>query len=289
MTLQTLIKSIIATIIISFVIWTRFFRQRDTVAIFSIPIELIIISNICLITFFCFLMYTNMKQVFHKNTPSLFTKTILELNIIKKLQSLIQEYILNAPEFLYKQITKNIDLQPLLEKPASYFTAYCNYPKIIVIGFLELPLILVSTFFIIDNIFFLNLKHFYISLSFLIPLLLMRIWLFIIMSYSIRWLDHLAQFLNVFYITNENRYLVTIKPDKELPISETFPIPLIKAKFIVLCNFWEIYSKIYSFIKHIDSYRNSYKSYVQIYTSFCFFIGWSIQLFYNINTYLTFI
>jgi hypothetical protein len=69
MILQTLIKYII-------VIWTRFFRQQGTSAIFSILIELIIISNIG------FLMYTIMKQV----------------------------YILNAPEFLYKYITNNFDL-----------------------------------------------------------------------------------------------------------------------------------------------------------------------------------
>lgn len=198
MMLQTLIKYFIAVIIIVFVAWNRFFRKRGQVSLnFSFPLELIITSNFCFVIFFGCIMFINMKKIFNIKKQSSFIKTILESVIIKNILYLLQEYVLKAPEFLYKNLTKNMDLQPILETPGSYFTAYCKYPRIIVISFIKIPVILVATTFLIDNLFFGNLTHFFQSLILLIPLLIMKLWLFMLESYSTRRLDYLIQFLVV--------------------------------------------------------------------------------------------
>lgn len=148
MMLQTLIKYFIAVIIIVFVAWNRFFRKRGQVSLnFSFPLELIITSNFCFVIFFGCIMFINMKKNFNIKKQSSFIKTILESVIIKNILYLLQEYVLKAPEFLYKNLTKNMDLQPILETPGSYFTAYCKYPRIIVISFIKIPVILVATTF----------------------------------------------------------------------------------------------------------------------------------------------
>ena len=264
--------------------WNRFLRDKEnTTPIFNIPLEILIISNCCFIS----ILYQNTKILFKLKKQSLFTQIIFQSKIITRITELLREYIINAPEFLYTQLTSNKDLKSLLEKPASYFTAYFYYPKTIVIFFLELPLIIISTCFLMDVIFFHNMHHFFISLSFLIPMLFMQLWLFVLEHYSKRRLHHLSSFLNVFYIINENRYQLSLKPDNHLPISYEFPLEKIKVQFPVLCSFWEIYSKIYSFMKYINSCRKNYNPYIQVYTSLCYLLGWSYILVGNLSLITT--
>ena len=278
MTIQTLIKYFFAFLIIIFTIWNRFIRERGHATINVIPLFIIIILKICLIIFFGMLFYINLKTILKIQRKSIYIQNILSKPLILKIRYWIQEYILNAPEFLYNDFTKNFNLAPLLEMPGSYFTAYCNYPRIIVILCLQLPLIIVSSCFLMDILFFDNLKHFFSSLTLLIPLLLMKLWIFVLFSYSKRRLDYLSQFLNINYLENRKQFILRLKPDHELPILNNFTIFQIKEKFIVMRNFWEIYSQIYSFMQHIYTIRDHSSSYIQLYTSFCFSIGWIIQL-----------
>lgn len=277
---KILIKYLCAILIISFVLWTRFVRDRaNSKLFFNIPVEIYIILNTFLITYFCFIFYKNIKEILGiKKQISFF-----QIKLIKKIINIIEEYIIKSPDLLYTEITKNINMRFILEKPASYFTAYCYYPKTIILLFLELPLIIVSTAFLIEIIYYNKLYYFYISLLFLIPVFFMQLWLFIVETYSKRRLDHLALFLNIFYIKNENRYQIMLKPDDQLPIDDTFTIPQIKEKFVVFCDFWQIYSKIFSFMKHLESYRKKYHPYIQIYTSFCYIISWSFVLYFTIS------
>lgn len=106
----------------------------------------------------------------------------------------------------------------------------------------------------------------------------MKLWIFVLFSYSKRRLDHLSEFVNIHYFSDKKRYCIILKPDAELPILEHFTIPRIKQQFRVLCDFWEIYSQIYGYMNQIYFYKNDYDPYVQIYTSLCFLIGWIIPL-----------
>jgi len=275
MIFRTLIKYFFASVIILFIIWNRFFRVRDNISTtFHIPIELFILFDICLIFFFLFVFYTNIKKILNYNKRS----KIFNYKIIVKIREFIQEYVINSPEFIYIQLTKNKDLKPFLELPGSYFTVYCNYPRIITIVFLILPLIIIATCFLFANLFYSDLTIFFKSLILLIPMLFMRLWLFILTSYSNRRLIHVYQFINVSYVESEKQFKLHLKEDNQLPNIDNFPIEKIKQQFPVLCNFWEIYSKIYSFMKDIDTFHISCMPYVQVYTSVCYIIGWSFYL-----------
>lgn len=216
--------------------------------------------------FFSILFYINLKKIFKIKHQSVIIKHIFNHHTIQKVVVTTREYIFSAPEFFYKEITKNISLARVLELPGSYFTVYCNYPRMIVIIFL------VNSLFIK-------------SLVLLIPMLIMRVWLFLLLNYSTRRLNHVYRFLNVNYVEEKKYFKLELKPDNALPQDENFTISQVKENYIILCNLWEIYSTIYSFMKHIESYRNFYDSYIQLYTSFCFFLGWSIQFYINFYTY----
>jgi len=176
-------------------------------------------------------LYINIKKILNINKESVLIKTIRNSPIIQKLSLLIRDYILKSPEYLYTQVTRNKDLQPILEKPASYFTAYCYYTRIIIIGFIALPLMIVSTCFIISIIYYHNLHYFFNSLLLLIPVLFMKLWLFVVESYSKRRLDHLSGFLDIFYITNEKRYKIQLKQITIFLFLKTLPYHKLKANF----------------------------------------------------------
>jgi|ERR1700754_329508 len=278
MTRETLIKYFFGSIIILFIFWNRFLRDRENVSPSLIPKELLIISNIVVLIFFIVGLYINIKIVTKNNKRSKLITKLLQYPVIQKTLDYLREYISKSPVFLYEDLTKNWDLV-FIEKPASYFTVYCYYPRLIVIVFLELPLLIVAAAFLLSNVYFHDLTIFFKSLIILIPMLLMRVWLFSVMSYSNRRLKHLYEFLNVTYIKKSREFKLQLKPDNQLPISPEFPLDQIKFKFNVLCAFWEIYSSIYTFMKDIESFRNRYDPYIQIITSTFYIIGWFYILF----------
>ena len=102
----------------------------------------------------------NLKRILKINKQSKLIRNILEYPLVRKMISITKEYILDAPQFFYKESTKNIDLAPFLELPGSYFTVYCYYPRTIVIVFLEIPLTLVASAFLFDNVFSNNFNIF---------------------------------------------------------------------------------------------------------------------------------
>jgi len=281
MTLQTLIKYFFGSIIILFIFWNRFLRDRENASLISIPNELLIILDISIILFFVVIFYINIKRVTKNNKQSKLMIKVLQYSFVQNILFNLREYIFKSPEFLYEEVTRGRDLEPYLEKPASYFTVYCNYPRMIVICFIEIPFLIVAVVFLVSNVYFHNITIFFKSLVILIPMLLMRVWLFIVISYSTRRLNHVYQFITATYINSTQQFKLELKPDNQLPTTPEFPIDRIKAQFPVLCNFWEIYSSIYSFMKRIESYRNQYDPYIQIFTSLCYIIGWIFIIFVN--------
>jgi hypothetical protein len=45
------------------------------------------------------------------------------------------KYILTT-EHIYQLITEHLNIKRFIELPASFFTAYCNYPKILILFFI---------------------------------------------------------------------------------------------------------------------------------------------------------
>lgn len=59
---------------------------------------------------------------------------------------------LQSTEYVYDTITERIKLRWFIEKPASYFTAYGEYPRIFVIVCYFSPQHLIATTFIVRNV-----------------------------------------------------------------------------------------------------------------------------------------
>lgn len=283
MTRQTLIKYFFGIFIILFVFWNRFLRNRYSVSYFSLPIEIIILLKIIIILFFVTIFYTSLKKLFGIQKQSYIIRSILNNKLSQKILFLCKEYISESPEFMYNKFTQHINLAPLLELPASYFTVHFKYPRLLVVLFFEIPLIVVASAFLYNSVFSNNLSIFYKSLLLLIPMLLMRIWIFLLYSYSKRRLDHLMLFITVTFNTLTRQYKIQLKPDHELPANETFTLIQIKSKFVVFCDYWQIYSAIYAFMKDIENVRDEYDVYVRPYTSFCFLLGWTIPLIFQLH------
>lgn len=180
---KILIKYLIGLIIIVFVIWNRVIRTRSAIALEQISVTYYKIGVIVvLIIFSLIVIILNIQTVLNfKSQPGFFKK-----GPIQKILNMLREYVAQTPQELYKYLIEKNDLDLLLEKPASYFTAYCIYPRIIAIGLLELPKVIISTIFFIDIIFLNSLKYFFISLYILIPVIILQVLRFMINTYSLR-------------------------------------------------------------------------------------------------------
>jgi hypothetical protein len=304
MTHKTLIKFFFGISIISIIFWNRFLRERNPIELQNIilnPIRLCII--ILLIVMFSFIIYMNIKVIF--NIQKKFF--IFENSYIKQTFLIVKEYIINAPEFLYLQVTKGKDYDLFLEIPVSYITAYHYYPYFFGIVLLNIPQCIVATTFIIDIFFFKELHYFFFSLNFFILLLSIRFLVFIVKIYSERRAYALEQYLNVEY-TKEGGAWISLKPKDQWPSIPLFTILKAKRYFTrvslnpksqlsknsisitsdkssldLLKNCWFIYKKISMYTQDIESVRNHWSPYFQLYTLFCYVLGWSFYLFIILN------
>jgi hypothetical protein len=114
-----------------------------------------------------------------------------------KVQEYIKTYIVNIPEYLYERITHNMNLAPIIEQPASYFTAYLNYPRVFVILFYFIPQILISLIFFIEIYLFHQHMFFFKILSIAMIFIIAKTIIFIFRHYSTRRLNHYNLFFDI--------------------------------------------------------------------------------------------
>lgn len=137
MILITLTKTFFGLIIIFAYFWNRFLRNRSTVEIDIISFTygkafLLVI----IISFFLVLIINNVRKLLNMSTSKDFLQNIKNIIFVSKILYFVREYIIKSPQYIYEKLTQNIDLQPFIEKPASYFTKYCYYPRTLGIGLL---------------------------------------------------------------------------------------------------------------------------------------------------------
>lgn len=302
---KILIKYLVGLIIIIFVIWNHVIRTRSTITLEQIPVTYYKIGIlVILITFSLIVIILNIRTVLNfKSQPGFLKKGPLQ-----KILNMLREYVAQTPQELYKYLIEKNDLDLLLEKPASYFTAYCIYPRIIAIGLLELPKVIISTIFFIDIIFLNSLKYFFISLYILIPVIILQVLRFMINTYSLRRKKCIEAYLSFTAVANDTKkgYMIKLKPlfPQEHLLSivvhkingiriSVKPPHLQKKQQITLCHSsqiltiltdsWYIYDRMHYYMAIIEGVRIAFNPYFTIYTSFCYLFGWSYYLYFMLT------
>lgn len=282
---KNLIKSFLGLIIILFIFWTRFIRDRLKVSDIKISNYIFFdyLKNIFIllfITYFLILFLINIKIIFKINKESFITKSINNNFYVKNLKIIIQEYIIDAPNFLYLNLTKNLNIKPWIEKPASYFVTRLYYPVTLIFCFIVLPRIIIATLFVFCLLYFKTMLYFYYSLNLLIPLLFFKIYIYIVHQFSSRYLDTIETFIKFEKVTNDSGggYILKIIPEEEYN-DKSYDYESYTKQFATLCNLWHIYTFIYNSMIDFKEEEKIWLPYTQIYTSICFLIGWSYILF----------
>lgn len=293
---QTSIKSFFGVSIIIIICWIRFITKRESVNIDEIiPSTTQIIVKGLLIIFFSILLYLNIRKLLLLNSKI----QIQNYKFFEKFMILIKEYFSESPAFFYRKITLNKDYDLVLDKLANKITYY--NPKYIIICLIIVPQMIIATTLVIDVTYFNQLKYFFISLNLLILVLIIRILPFIFEVLSERRAYHLEQYLTIEKVDDGFKF----NYKKELPSKQSFSllpndgqefprislivpelqvknqIPLILTSdwLIPLGKSWYYYRYIYDYMIHFRYLIQKYTSYMQIYTTLCYIIGWSYYLF----------
>jgi hypothetical protein len=284
--IKHLFKYLIGIIIISFIFWTRFLRDRNkpvTAEIFNnILFEYIkIIFIICLITYFTLSLIKNLKKILNITYKGFLSKKFENNITIQKLKNIFHEYIIDAPNYLYENLTANKNIKPFIEQPASYFTVYLYYPRTLVFTLLMLPRVIVATMFILSILYFKNMIYFFYSLNILIPLIIFKIFIYIIHQFSRRYLDTIETYIEFEEVQEPQQGYILHMLSLNMFKSTTHTYEHYVQQFPTICNIWQIYTTIYNYMQDIKYEQDAMSPYVQVYTSLCFIISWS-YIFYNL-------
>jgi hypothetical protein len=262
---DNVLKFLFGLIIISIIIWNRLLRER-------VPQIFVAIENktfmFHLSLFFCFLFLFLIILEIYKllNSSQEVTKNKVLLWCLDKWTI----YIINGPIFVYEKITNNVNLQPVIELPASYFTAYFNYPKLFVIIFYYTPQIIISTIFVIETCVYHQRVYFYKSLYLILFMLIVKVIIFIFKHYSERRLNHFNLFLDI--RKTEDGVDISLKAPEHIPKDISFET--VVNQYGVFCDYWFIYTSIKIFMDEIYAFNKLYASYIRLYSFSCFLIGW---------------
>src|SRR5271168_1184742 len=123
-----MVQFLIVCGIIDLIIWNRLFRVRETRVSNDLGYNqnLLLISLICTLLFTSFLLLELYKLYYSTRKETLYQKLKIDKIIIM---------IQNTPAHVYEKLTERWNLRRFIELPASYFTAYFEYPKVFVIMF----------------------------------------------------------------------------------------------------------------------------------------------------------
>lgn len=277
--IKHLLKYIIGLSIILFIFWTRFLRDRNAPS--SLHLEhwifdyLKIVFITLLILYFLWSFIRNLKKILNITKQSKLSTLIQNNTYVIKLQNIIYEYIIDAPNYLYVKFTENKDINVFIEQPASYFTAYLYYPRTLVIMLLMFPRIIVATMFSLSIYYFNSMTYFYYSLNLLIPLLIFTLFVYIVHQYSQRYLDTIETFID---FTEHNGGYILSKIPQERFTNDSYTYEHYNNQFDTICNIWLIYYKIRNYMIDIKYEKDAMSPYVITYTSLCYFIAWSYIL-----------
>lgn len=263
--LQVIIKIILFISFCIFIIWNRLFREfvSKDLNFFKFPLQL---------TIFLLILF--------------FTNIILSIIVIKKystgnnkyiakISNIFKIYFSSAPETILALISKKIDLIKWITNPVSYFVAYFNYPKILVICFIFLPTLIISSVFFVEVCFFHQIFYFYK----LFPILLLPLTISGI-NYSI---DLIAQaqldYVTAHLIGESQNGILELRLAPESPdIPNAFTLEEMKEKFLWLCYQYDIFSQIKDFCVKCTEIKNKYSPWISLYSSILFFFSWAYIL-----------
>jgi hypothetical protein len=130
---------------------------------------------------------------------------------IKKISEYFKTYILDSPQYFYEKLTKNIKFTIKKKNMLYKSIQYIKNPLIIGIGLWHIPQVIIAFTFLVDIIYFHQLKYFLISLNFLSIYLLIRIIWFILEYHTRQNLDYCYSFLKVIYIPEKDYYAISLK------------------------------------------------------------------------------
>ena len=255
-------------IIIVLIVWGRFFREQKPQIFKDLVYDdtLFIISILLTIIFFSLLIIEIIKTVKPLSTKN----SLLEILNQSKIIFIIRKYVTESPIYVYENITKNISLRWLIEKPASYFTAYFEYPRIFVIIFYFMPQVLVATTFLFETILLDQRVYFIKVLNVLILFFISKVVIFTFKNYSERRMQNFEQFLDV--KKDDAGILFALRPPEYMP--PNIPMSQIISKYNYMCQFWFVYFMIHRYMTTINEYNLQYSSYIRFYCFSCYFFAW---------------
>lgn len=277
--MNNIINILCGITIILTIFWNRFLRERKP-QIFTEMVEqsFIFYCSLFFSILFFILIILQLNNILGKKKKELIIFTYIKDNSFFKKINIIYNAIRQSPIYAYEKLTKNLDLKKFIETPASYFTAYCYYPRTIVVIFYYIPQIIIAVIFVIEVCFYKQRFYFFMSLYLLIPLMIIRCIFFIIKQYSSRRINHLETFLD---INKDSDYVaINLKVPEMLPITAENTLTKIINQYNVMCSLWFIYSKIYNYMEDINNVESYYNAYILFFTSICYFIGWLSIFFY---------
>lgn len=273
--IKDLFKLLTGIFIIFFLLWQRLIHQRTPQDYSSISTKDIINYIFLVISFTCLIIYT-IKRIYgnHVVNPNAY---------FLRLQTIIKTYIIDTPAFVYERVTRNINLAPLLELPASYFTAYFNYPRLFVILFYFVPQTLVALIFLIEMYFYHQQVFFIKILSVSLIFLIAKTIIFIFKHYSERRLNHYNLF---FDIKQDNEGIsISLKAPEMLP--KHIPLEDIVNQYNNMYLTWIVYNNIHCYMLEIEHFNKQYSYYVRLMIYIFFLLGWlSLLYFYFFSTNL---
>lgn len=274
------LKYIIGLTFIIFIFWNRFLRTfNNLIFVDIIEKEYHIFLSSVLVVFFGYLSYYSIKNLLKREQQHKIFIKILSFKFIKKIRTFLNDNVIDSPAYFYETLTKNLSLKKWIEMPASYFTAYFEYPRMVVFMFYVCPQIIVAMIFLIETCFYQQRIYFYKSLILLIIYILAKTIVYIFYSYSNRVINLLNLYLD---ITRAPEGIhISLKGPDEVP--KDFPFETVIKQYNTLFNYWIIYSGINDYMKKIKNYEKKWYFHTLALTSTFYFIGWFYLLFYLIN------
>jgi hypothetical protein len=141
------------------------------------------------------------------------------------------------------------------------------------------PRIVIATIFV--KVYYLNqMLYFFPSLSLLIPLLICNILIYRTNTFSRSYLDFLELHIN---ISEANKTIYITLKEQPPDDPDALTMEEMRKRFNEFSDFYYIYIQIHQFTLAIQQYENQYNSYMAVYTSICFIIGWTYYLLYALH------
>lgn len=175
---------------------------------------------------------------------------LLEFSIVKHIQELLQS-LSNIPKKAYDFIAgRHHILRFYPQHLTSYAVVYINYPKVIFITFLFMPRVITMLMFLLDIFYYNRFQS--------IPLLLIKIYLYMIYFQCEHEKDFYAKHLDFEYLTQGIRISIKREPPNIID-ALNYDEMLRFSNHII--NTWIICKHILRYIKTITDTENHYGSF----------------------------